>query len=166
MSALAVLPAMPETVSALSRRLAELLEQSESEGFLSQLPDATREQATDLVEALRRRIVRKPECDHRALFDLDDRLIELMGIVEEAAETGGDISTELAQEIDTLSGGLQAQGGSHRRLLAVATINRRHQFQGGGETDSQKEGGRESGCQAEGILVFLYAGARNQEDGR
>ncbi len=101
MSALAVLPAMPETVSALSRRLAELLEQSESEGFLSQLPDATREQATDLVEALRRRIVRKPDRDHRSLFDLDDRLIELMGIVEEAAETGGDISTELAQEIDT-----------------------------------------------------------------
>ena len=101
MSALAIVPVIPETVSGLSRRLAELLEQSESEGVQGQLPDATREQATGLVEALRRRIVRKPDRDHRSLFDLDDRLIELMGLVEEAADAGGEISTELAQEIDT-----------------------------------------------------------------
>ena len=101
MSALAIVPVMPETVSGLSRRLAELLEQSESEGVQGQLPDATREQATGLVEALRRRIVRKPDRDHRSLFDLDDRLIELMGLVEEAADAGGEISKELAQEIDT-----------------------------------------------------------------
>ncbi len=101
MSALAVVPVTPETVSGLSRRLAELLEQSESEGVQGQLPDATREQATGLVEALRRRIVRKPDRDHRSLFDLDDRLIELMGLVEEAADAGAEISKELAQEIDT-----------------------------------------------------------------
>ena len=101
MSALAVLPALPETASSLSRRLAELLEQSESEGTQSSLPDATREQATSLVEALRRRIVQKPDRDHRSLFELDDRLIELMGLVEEAVDAGGEISEELAQEIDT-----------------------------------------------------------------
>jgi Gp157 protein len=101
MAALAVVPVTLETVSGLSRRLAELLEQSESEGVQGQLPDATREQATGLVEALRRRIVRKPDRDHRSLFDLDDRLIELMGLVEEAADAGAEISTELAQEIDT-----------------------------------------------------------------
>src|SRR6266705_2675348 len=101
MAALAVVHGTPETVSGLSRRLAELLEQSESEGVQGQLPDATREQATGLVEALRRRIVRKPDRDHRSLFDLDDRLIELMGLVEEAADDGGEISKELAQEIDT-----------------------------------------------------------------
>jgi hypothetical protein len=101
MSALAIVPGIPETISGLSRRLAELLEQSESEGAQSQLPDATREQATGLVEALRRRIVRKPERDHRSLFDLDDRLIELMSLVEEATDGGGEISEELTQEIDT-----------------------------------------------------------------
>jgi hypothetical protein len=101
MSALAIVPGVPETISGLSRRLAELLEQNESEGAQSQLPDATREQATDLVEALRRRIVRKPDRDHRSLFDLDDRLIELMSMVEEAVDAGGEISKELAQEIDT-----------------------------------------------------------------
>ena len=101
MSALAIAPVIPQPVSRLSRQLADLLEQSESEGVQSQLPDATREQATTLVEALRRRIVRKPDRDHRSLFELDDRLIELMGLVEEAADAGGEISKELAQEIDT-----------------------------------------------------------------
>ena len=52
MAALAVVPVTPETVSGLSRRLAELLEQSESEGVQGQLPDATREQAAGLVEVL------------------------------------------------------------------------------------------------------------------
>src|SRR2546425_9740281 len=101
MSALAIVPGVPETISGLSRRLAELLEQSESEGVQSQLPDATREQATGLVEALRRRIVRKPDRDHRSLFDLDDRLIELMWLVAAAAATGGATSKGLAPEIYT-----------------------------------------------------------------
>ena len=57
--------------------------------------------AEDLVEVLRRRIVRKPDGDQRSLFDLDDRLIELIGLVEEATDAGGGISKELTQEIDT-----------------------------------------------------------------
>jgi hypothetical protein len=101
MSALAIAPVISETVSGLSRRLAELLAQSESESVQYQLSDATREQATGLVEALRRRIIRKPDRDHRSLFDLDDRLIELMGLVEEAADAGAEISKELSQEIDS-----------------------------------------------------------------
>jgi hypothetical protein len=101
MSALTVVPVIPETVSGLSRRLAELLEQSEPEGDQVQLPDATREQAAGLLDALRRRIVRKPDRDLRSLFDLDDRLIELMGLVEETADAEGEISKDLAQEIDT-----------------------------------------------------------------
>jgi len=78
--------------------LAELLEQS-ADG--SQLSDSAREHATGLLEALRRRIARRSERDHRSLFDLDDRLIELMGMVEEAAEAGTEIGVALAQEIDT-----------------------------------------------------------------
>src|SRR5678816_3280227 len=97
MSALAVVPAAAETTSCLSRRLAELLEQS-ADG--SQLPDSAREHATGLLEALRRRIALRSERDHRSLFDLDDRLIELMGMVEEAAEAGTEIGVALAQEID------------------------------------------------------------------
>lgn len=97
MSAVAVLPAPAETTAGLSRRLADLLEQG-ADG--SPLPDSAREHATVLLEALRRRITRRPERDHRSLFDLDDRLIELMGMVEEAAEAGAAISVELAQEIE------------------------------------------------------------------
>jgi hypothetical protein len=97
MSALAVVPVAAETASSLSRRLAEMLEQS---GDGSALPDAARDHAAVLVEALRRRIVRRAERDHRSLFDLDDRLIELMGMVEEAAEAGIEISAELAHDID------------------------------------------------------------------
>lgn len=98
MSALAVVPAPAESTSCLSRRLAELLEQS-VDG--SPLPDSAREHAAVLVEALRRRIVLRVERDHRSLFDLDDRLIELMGMVEEAVEAGTEISVDLSQEIDT-----------------------------------------------------------------
>src|SRR5258708_13592347 len=101
MAALAVVPVTPETVSGLSRRLAELLEQSEADGVQGQLPDATREQAAGLVEALRRRIVRRPDRDHRSLFDLDDRLIELMGRGEESAGPRGVISSELSQGLHT-----------------------------------------------------------------
>ena len=100
MSALAVVPTMPETVAGLSRRLAELLEESEAHGTQSQLQDGTRAQAADLVEAPRVRIVRKVDRDHRSLFELDDRLIELMVLVEEAPDAGAAISEELAQEID------------------------------------------------------------------
>src|SRR5258708_12511245 len=96
MSALAVAAAVPETVSGLSRRLAELLEQSESEGVQSQLPDATREQATGLVEALRRRIIRKPDRDHPPLFDLDARLSELMSRAPHPPPADGDHSTQFA----------------------------------------------------------------------
>ena len=75
MAALAVVPITPETVSGLSRRLAELLEQSESEGVPSQLPDATREQAIGLVEALRHRMVRKHDRYHPSVFGHDSRSI-------------------------------------------------------------------------------------------
>ena len=39
--------------------------------------------------------------DYPSLFELDDRLIELMDQVEEAAEAGTEITPELSQEIDT-----------------------------------------------------------------
>jgi hypothetical protein len=114
---------LPETTGVLSRRLAELLEVSESEGTQGQLPDTTREQATGLVEALRRRIVRKPDRDHRSLFDLDDRLIELMWLVEEAADTGGEISKELAQEIDTYLEACRLENDSSSVLSASTRPN-------------------------------------------
>ena len=99
MSALTVMPATAESASHLARRLTELLERGDSDGPL--LGDSTRDSALVLMEALRQRIQQRAEPDHRSLFDLDDRLIALMEMVEETAELGSEISPELAQEIDT-----------------------------------------------------------------
>jgi len=63
MAALAVVPVTPENGFRPFARLAEIAPAERVEGVQGQLPDATREQATSLVEALRRRIVRKPDRD-------------------------------------------------------------------------------------------------------
>jgi len=53
----------------------------------------------DAVEAPRSHSPQKPERDPRSLFDLDERLIELLERAEEAAEEG-DIPQELRDEIN------------------------------------------------------------------
>ena len=53
----------------------------------------------DAVEAPRSRPAQKPERDPRSLFDLDERLIELLERAEEAAEDG-DLPQELREEIN------------------------------------------------------------------
>ncbi len=97
MAAVAVLPVAQESAAELARRLAGLIECSEQHS----MPDAVRDLVAVLLDTLRLRVVRKLERDHRSLFELDDRLIELMGQVEEAAEAGTEISAELAEDIDT-----------------------------------------------------------------
>ncbi len=97
MAAVAVLPLAQEPVGNLARRLADLIEGADQHP----MPDAMRDQIAVRLDALRSRVVRKPERDHRSLFELDDRLIELMSQVEDATEAGTEITPELAQEIDT-----------------------------------------------------------------
>lgn len=97
MAAVAVLPVVQESTAELARRLANLI----GDGDQHSMPEAVRDQVAVLLDALRSRVVRKSERDHRSLFELDDRLIELMGQVEEAAEAGTEITPELAEEIDT-----------------------------------------------------------------
>ena len=97
MAAVAVLPAAQESAAELACRLAGLIQSGDQHS----MSEAVRDQVTVLLDALRSRVVRKPERDHRSLFELDDRLIELMGQVEEAAEGRTEISAELAHEIDT-----------------------------------------------------------------
>lgn len=97
MAAVAVLPVAQESTAELACRLAGLIQSGDQHA----MSEAVRDQVTVLLDALRSRVVRKPERDHRSLFELDDRLIELMGQVEEAAEACTEISAELGQEIDT-----------------------------------------------------------------
>ena len=90
----------PESVFDIGKRLAGLLGQAEQEAVNGRLPDAVRERLTDTVEALRVRVARKMERDPRSLFDIDERLVELMDQVEEASADGGEIPEELVQEIN------------------------------------------------------------------
>jgi len=96
MAAVAVWPVAQESAAELARRLADLIADDKQHP----MPEAVRDQVAVLLDVLRSRVIRKPERDHRSLFELDDRLIDLMGQVEEAAEAGTEITPELAQEID------------------------------------------------------------------
>jgi hypothetical protein len=89
-----------ESVFDIGKRLAGLLEQAEQEAGDGQLPDSFRERLTDTVEALRVRVTRRTERDPRSLFDIDERLVDLMDQVEEASADGGEIPQELVQEIN------------------------------------------------------------------
>lgn len=93
-------PSPPESAFDIGKRLAGLLEQAEQEAADGQLPDAVRERLTDTVEALRVRLCRKNERDPRSLFDIDERLVDLMDQVEDAVADGGEIPQELVQAIN------------------------------------------------------------------
>jgi hypothetical protein len=90
----------PESVFELGGRLAVLLKDAKQESTGGQLHESARERVADVVEALRHRVARKAERDPRSLFDLDERLIELMDQAEEAGESGGELPEELIREID------------------------------------------------------------------
>jgi hypothetical protein len=90
----------PESVFDIGKRLAGLLEQAEQEAVDGRLPNAVRERLADTVEALRVRMARKTERDPRSLFDIDERLVDLMDQVEDAVADGGEIPQDLLHEID------------------------------------------------------------------
>jgi len=99
--AAAVLPLQsPESALELGKRLVSLLEDGERDTAGGQLAETAREQLADLVEALRRRLAVKSSRDPRSLFDLDERLIDLMDQAEEAASEGNEIPQELVQELN------------------------------------------------------------------
>jgi hypothetical protein len=88
-----------ESVFELGQRLAQLLSDASQEASGGQLPDTLRERVADLAEAIRRRTAERAERDPRSLFDLDDRLIELMDRAEEEASESGEVSEALQVEI-------------------------------------------------------------------
>jgi hypothetical protein len=96
---ISIVPAAHESVFDIGRRLTALIEEAEHEAVGGQLSDSFRERLSDALEALRLRVIRKPDRDPRSLFDLDERLIDLMDCAEEAAETG-DIPQDLLQKIN------------------------------------------------------------------
>jgi hypothetical protein len=89
-----------ESAFQIGKRLYELLEQAEPETMDGHLPAAIQARVADLIEALRRKVASRTQRDPRSLFDLDERLIELMDRAEDAAEIGDGIPQELLQEIN------------------------------------------------------------------
>ena len=98
---LAVVPpsAGGDSIFDISARLSLLLKDAETESVGGKLNESTRERVADLLEAMRRQVIRKPDRDLRSLFDLDERLIDLMDRAEEESADNGILSVELATEI-------------------------------------------------------------------
>lgn len=98
-AALSIAPTPIASVLEIGSRVVTVLQQAQEEATDGQLPESVLARLADAVETLRSRLVRKTERDPRSLFDLDDRLIELMDRAEEASETG-ETPAELLQEIN------------------------------------------------------------------
>ena len=87
------------SVFEIGDRVVRLLKEARQEAGNGAIPESVSARLADSLEALRSRLIQKSERDPRSLFDLDERLIELMNCAEEAA-AGGGISQELLQEIN------------------------------------------------------------------
>jgi hypothetical protein len=95
-----IVPASADSsVLDIGERLAELLTEARQEAASGPISEGVSARLADLVEALRSCLVQQTERDPRSLFDLDERLIELMDCAEDAAENG-EIPHELLQEIN------------------------------------------------------------------
>jgi DNA repair ATPase RecN len=92
-------PASAESIFDIGDRLTRLLDDAKKETAGEQVPESMLARLADTVEALRSRVVRNVERDPGSLFDLDERLIDLMECAEEAAESG-EIPQELIEEIN------------------------------------------------------------------
>jgi hypothetical protein len=92
-------PVSAESVFEIGDRLTGLLKQARQDAASGEISESVLSRLADAAESFRSRLVQKPKRDPRSLFDLDERLIDLMDCAEAAAEDG-EISQELLQEIN------------------------------------------------------------------
>ena len=120
-----IVAASPESVFDIGDRLTELLKQARQEAIDGGIPGSVLARLADTVEALRSRVGHKVERDTRSLFDLDERLIELLEGADEAAQVG-EVPPELLQEINDYLEAFQTKvdriAGYWRWQESVATI--------------------------------------------
>ena len=93
------LVASSESVFDVGDRLTGLLKEARQESTGGTIPRNVLARLADVVETLRSRVVHKVERDPRSLFDLDERLIELLDCADDAAQVG-EIPQELLLEIN------------------------------------------------------------------
>jgi hypothetical protein len=82
------LVASSESVFDIGDRLTGLLKQARQEAIGGAIPGNVLARLADVVETLRSRVVHKVERDPRSLFDLDERLNELLECADDAAQVG------------------------------------------------------------------------------
>ena len=97
-AAVLTLPASAESVLEAGDRITGLLDHARQEAGCDGIPESVLTRLVDAVESLRSRLVHKVERDPRSLFDIDERLVDLLERAEEAAG-GGEIPQELLQEM-------------------------------------------------------------------
>lgn len=91
--------ASEESVCGLARRLVKVLTECEQTTVNTEVPETMRDRVAEIAEAIRLRVARRAERDPRSLFDLDERLIELMERADEEAGESGTVSEALLLEI-------------------------------------------------------------------
>jgi Siphovirus Gp157 len=114
-----------ESIFDLGDQLATLLHQIREQTVHDEIPETCLSRLADAVEVLRSRLIRRTERDPRSLFELDQRLIELMEQAEDAAEQGG-IPQHLLDEINDYLEAFQLKvdriAGYWRWQQSIATI--------------------------------------------
>src|SRR5438477_12381240 len=83
-----IVASVAESVFDIGDRLTGLLKQARQESIDGAIPGNVLARLADAVETLRSRVVHKVERDPRSLFDLDERLIELLEWADDAAQVG------------------------------------------------------------------------------
>ena len=120
-----IVAASAESVFDIGDRLTGLLMQARQESIDDRISGSVLARLADTVEALRSRVVHRVERDPRSLFELDERLIELLECADEAAQDG-EIPQELRLEINDYLESFQTKvdriAGYCRWQESIATI--------------------------------------------
>ena len=114
-----------ESIFDLGERLARLLDEAKEQTVHDTIPENSLSRLADITEALRSRLARKTERDPRSLFELDERLIELLECAEEAAEQGEipqDLLSQLNDYLEAFHTKVDRIAGYWRWQDSIATI--------------------------------------------
>jgi len=99
MATMAPQVASSESVFDIGDRLTGLLKEARQRSPDGVIPGNVLARLADMVEILRSHIIHKAERDPRSLFDLDERLVELLECADDAAQVG-EVPQELLVEIN------------------------------------------------------------------